>query len=188
MQGVFADYLLDGLERPRIGNAGLYVYGDTFRAKDGWIFIHLGRNAIWQRFVKLIGREELNNDPRFSDDIKRAENRKLIDDIVKPWVAERTIKEIICLLDEARVPSQKVNTVAEALADPQLKARKMLVDVDYPGKGKVAIPGIVIKFSESVGKIKRRAPFLGEHNEEILVGLLGYKKEEIPKLKKIGVI
>lgn len=188
MQGIFADYFLEGMERKRIGNASAYFYADTFRAKDGWIFIHLGRNNIWRRFTKLIGRSELSSDPRFSDDSKRVENRKLIDDVVKPWVADRAINEISCLLEKARVPCQKVNTVAETMTDLQLKAREMLVDMDYPGKGKIPIPGVVIKFSESPGIIRRRAPLLGEHNEEILGSFLGYNKEEISKLREKGVI
>lgn len=187
MQGVFTDYLLYGLERQKTGNATPYYYADTFRAKDGWVFIHLGHDSIWQRFIKLIGKRELGDDPRFNSDTKRAENRRLIDEVIKPWVAERTVDEITRLLEEQRVPCQKVNTIPDVLADPHLKAREMLVEADYPGKGKVPIPGVVIKLSESAGAKENRIPLLGEHNEEIL-SRIGYSKEAIAKLKEQGVI
>lgn len=188
MQGVFVDYLVHGVLREKLGNASFYTYADAFRAKDGWIFVHLGRNTIWQRFVKLIGREELGSDPRFSDDARRVENRNLIENLVKPWVADRRVDEIADLLEKARVPCQKINTIPETLADPHLRARDMLLEMEYVDDVKVPIPGIVIKLSESPGKIRSRAPLLGEHNEEIIGERLGYSKEEISRLKKMKII
>jgi CoA:oxalate CoA-transferase len=187
MQGIFTDYILYGHELQKTGNATPYAYADTFQAKDGWIFIHLLRDSIWRRFIKLLGREELGDDPRFNSDAKRAENRGLINEVVKPWVAQKTVDEITHLLEEQRVPCQKVNTIPHVLADPQLKAREMLLDADYPGKGKVPISGTVIKLSESPGRKENRIPLLGEHNEEIL-GKIGYSKEERAKLKERGII
>ena len=187
MQGFLTEYLIYGHERQKTGNATPYAYADTFRAKDGWVFIHLGRDSIWRRFIKLIGREELANDPRFSSDARRAENRSLINEIVQPWAAARTVAEITQLLEKQRVPCQKVNTLADVVADPHLKARDMMLDVDYSPKGKVPIPGIVIKLSESPGKIEERISLLGEHSEEILTGI-GYTKDEIATLKGKGII
>ena len=187
MQGFLTDYMMFGYERPKLGNASPYTYADTFRASDGWVFVHLGRDSIWQRFVRLIGREELGGDARFNSDARRVENRHLINEIVQPWAAQRTVDEITRLLEENRVPCQKINTLADVTADPQVKAREMIVDVDYPEKGKVPVPGIVIKLSESPGEIAGRVSLLGEHNDEIL-SQLGYGDEERSGLKERGII
>jgi len=187
MQGFLTDYMVFGYERPKMGNASPYAYADTFPAKDGWVFVHLGRSSIWQRFIKLIGREELGNDPRFDSDAQRVENRHLINEIVQPWAAGKTVDEITRLLEAQRVPCQKVNTLADVTADPQLKAREMIVDVDYPEEGKIPVPGIVIKLSESPGEITGRIPTLGEHNDEIL-NQIGYSEEEIASLREQGII
>jgi len=187
MQGFLTEYMVFGHERPKTGNASPYAYADTFQAKDGWVFVHLGRSSIWQRFIKLIGREELGDDPRFDSDAKRAENRHLINEIVQPWAAGKTVDEISRLLEAQRVPCQKVNTLADVTADPQLKAREMMVDVDYPGEGKIPVPGIVIKLSESPGEITGHIATLGEHNDEIL-NQVGYSEEDIASLREQEVI
>ena len=187
MQGFLTDYMLSGHERPKTGNASPYAYADTFRAKDGWIFVHLGRNSIWRRFIRVLGREELGDDPRFGSDAKRAENRHLINEIVQPWAAGKTVDEITSLLETQRVPCQKVNTLADVSTDSHLAAREMIVDVDYPGKGRVPIPGIVIKLSESPGEISVHIATLGEHNDEIL-NQIGYSEAEIANLREQGII
>ena len=187
MQGFLTEYMVFGHERPKTGNASPYGYADTFRAKDGWIFIHLGRNSIWRRFIMVLGRDELGDDPRFDSDARRAENRQVINEIVLPWAAGKTVDEISRLLEAQRVPCQKVNTLADVSTDPHLTAREMIVDVDYPGKGKVPIPGIVIKLSESPGEITGRISLLGEHNDEIL-SQLGYSEEDRVKLRESGII
>jgi crotonobetainyl-CoA:carnitine CoA-transferase CaiB-like acyl-CoA transferase len=89
--------------------------------------------------------------------------------------------------EKQRVPCQKVNTLADVVSDAHLKARDMILNVDYAPKGKVPVPGIVIKLSESPGKIEAKVSHLGEHNEEIL-GELGYKKKDITALKEKGII
>jgi len=187
LQGFLTDYMLFGYERPKMGNASPYTYADTFPARDGWVFVHLGRDSIWRRFLKLIGREELGNDVRFNSDARRVDNRHLINEIVQPWAAERTVDEITRLLEENRVPCQKINTLADVTADPQVKAREMIVDVDYPEKGKIPVPGMVIKLSESPGEIAGPISQLGEHNDEIL-NQLGYSDEEMAGLKERGII
>jgi crotonobetainyl-CoA:carnitine CoA-transferase CaiB-like acyl-CoA transferase len=72
--------------------------------------------------------------------------------------------------------------------DPQVKFRQALVDMEYPGVGKVPIPGIAIKMSETPGSIDRRAPKPGEHNEEVYGRLLGLTREEVGRLRREGVV
>ena len=87
-----------------------------------------------------------------------------------------------------RVPCAPVYNVPQMVADPQVKAREMLVDVDFPGVGPVPHTGIVIKLSRTPGSIEKRAPRLGEHNQEVYGGLLGLEGAELQELRRSGVI
>jgi CoA:oxalate CoA-transferase len=81
-----------------------------------------------------------------------------------------------------------VNDVAEMVADPQIQAREMFVEVEHPLYGPVKITGTPLKLSETPGRVERLAPLPGEHNEEIFVGLLGHSKEELARWQEEGVI
>lgn len=185
---VAAEYKVSGTVRPQIGNRSLYAFADSFQAKDGWVTIAVITNAAWKNFVRVIGKEELAEDNRFKDDMTRAQNSELICSVVSPWVAERTVEEVIGLLDGARIPCGKVNTIAEVVTDPQVKAREMLIDVEYPEVGKVPLPGVAIKLSQTPGKIVKRASLLGEDNFEVYCNLLGLSHQEFKELESHGVI
>lgn len=186
--GIYAEYHGVGVERPQIGNASPYAFADTFKAKDGTVFISATRNEVWKRFVKAIGKEKMLNDPKFSSDWERAQNRRLIARMVAPWVAARSCEEILQLLEEAQVPCSKVKGIAEAATDEHIRARNMLYEQEYPQAGNVLVSGCAIKFSEMPADNTRRAPLLGEHNEEIYCRLLGYSNEELEELKKMKVV
>lgn len=81
-----------------------------------------------------------------------------------------------------------MNNIADIVDNPQVKAREMIVDIDFPGSGPVPLSGIVPKLSRTPGKIERRAPLVGEHNEEIYCKWLNLSLEELRQLKQEGVI
>jgi crotonobetainyl-CoA:carnitine CoA-transferase CaiB-like acyl-CoA transferase len=145
-------------------------------------------NPLWRRFLRVIGREDIIHDPKFKDDLARFENRHELRPIVSQWVGGRTVEEVVKLLQGARVPCGKVNNIAEMVADPQVEAREMLVDMKYPEVGQVPLSGVVVKLSHTPGKIERPAPKVGEHNTEIYHHLLGLGEEELSQLKAEGVI
>ena len=186
--GVAAEYKLLNYIRPQIGNSSFYNYNNTYKAKDGWLFIYTIGNSIWQRFLKVIGREDLAQDSRFKDDMTRWQNRDALDPIVCQWVSQYTVKEVFDLLEEARVPCGPVNNIADMVNNPQVKAREMIVDVDFPGIGPVPLGGVVTKLSKTPGEIETRAPLVGEHNEEIYCNLLNLSLGELRQLEQEGVI
>jgi len=186
--GIYAEYHALGVERPQIGNASPYAFADTFKAKDGLVFISATRNGVWRRFVKAIGREEMLGDPRFNSDWERSRNRELIAEVVVPWVAARDCEQILQLLEEAQVPCSKVKSIAEATDDVHIRTCKMLYEQEYPEAGNVLVSGSVLRLSEIPTGNTRRAPLVGEHNEEIYCQLLGYTPEELEELKKTKVI
>ena len=189
MLGVFNEYKLEGIERPQLGNVSPYGFGGNFSAKDGLVYIAVVRNSIWKRIARVIGREDIVDDPRFSSDWKRFEHRQDLEKIIGKFVRTKTVNEIVNLLSNKGVPCVPVNNIGNVAGDPQVKARKALVEMPFPGLDQtVLVNGLAINFSRTPGEIKNRAPLLGEHNEEIYHDLLGYSLEKISQFKKQSVI
>jgi len=172
----------------RGGNFGWSSYMNCLKAKDGWVMITPTSDGLWRRFVKAIGNDELATDPRFRTDRSRGENAAIIDEMVRPWVAQRTVAEVVDTLHAAGVPCEPVSTVYQLLDDPQVKAREMIVYAEHPVLGRIPLPGIPIKLSLTPGRIRALSPKLGEHNREIYGKLLGFSSEKISQLKKRGII
>lgn len=183
-----AEYKLNKVLRPQIGNHSYHNFSNSFQTKDGWIVISVITNGLWERFINVVEMSDIAVDERFNSDEARYQNRELFEPRVAAWMAQKTNAEVERLMEEARVPCSRVNTVADLLNDPQVQAREMLVDIDYPGLGEVPVPGVVVKLSETPGGIERRAPAVGEHNEEVYCGLLGLPREELSTLWEERVI
>lgn len=190
LHGVYTEYEQLGIERKQSGNVSPYSFSDTFEAKDGgWVFISLTRNSIFNRFIKTLGIEdEIDGDPRFESDMKRMENNKALYEVIAPWVAERTVPEVVSALEAAKVPCSVVNTVGQAFSEPQFNEREILVDIEHKGAGKMKTLGTLIKLSESPGKIKCGAGIIGQDNTEIYKNFLGLSETEISALQEEGVI
>jgi len=189
MESAIAEYEVLGEVRPQVGNANVFAAPyDAYKAKDGYVYIAVVGDSMWRRFLKVVGREDLSNDPRFKTDSHRAKNHQFFTNLVGQWVAEKEVGGVVSQLNEAGIPCGRVNTIPQVAADPHIRDREMLVEVEHPGVGKVPLIGIPIKLSKTPGKIKTVAPMLGEHNEEIYCDLLGYTHQELNQLKNKGVI
>lgn len=186
--GALLYYKVYGEIRKQFGNFGFASFMTCLKAKDGQVMVVASSDDIWERFVRAIDREELCTDPHCKNDMQRSLNAAFIDPIVQDWAREKTADEIIDTLQAARVACAKVNTVDKLLNDPQSIAREMVVNVEYPVLGEIPIPGIPIKLSLSSGHIKTLAPKVGEHNEEIYCGLLGFKSDDYNRLREEVVI
>jgi len=191
MESIMAEYEVANEIHPQVGNSHIYVGPfDAYKAKDAYFYVAVVGNAIWRRFLKMMGREELADDPRFRTDWDRArpENRQFFTDWLNEWAAEKTVDEVVNQFSEAGVPCARVNTIPEVVADPHIRAREMVVEVEQPEVGKVPVPGIPIKLSRTPGRIKTTYPALGEHNEEVYCHLLGHTQQELNHLEEEGVI
>jgi crotonobetainyl-CoA:carnitine CoA-transferase CaiB-like acyl-CoA transferase len=186
--GTLLLYHLSGEIRKHIGNRGFHSFNGCFKAKDGSVQISTATNSIWKRFMRAIGREDMINDPRFQNDMDRYYRADLIDSMVKDWFEKRTTDEIVQTLQKARVPCGVVKTVDQLIDDPQVKAREMVKFLDYPKLGEVPVPGNPIKLSLTPGTIDTPSPRIGEHNQEVYSGLLGFGPEKVSELRKKGVI
>lgn len=185
---VAAEYKVSGIIRGQQGNASYYNYTNCVKASDGWMMLGISGNPIWRRFTRAVGREDLKEDPRLQSDRLRYENRQVIQTVLDEWLKDKTVGEVIRIMEEARVPCSPVNNIVEMVNDPQVAAREMLIDVEYPGIGKVPLPGPAIKMSETPGAIEMPAPKAGEHNQEVYSSLLGFDSEQLGKLRAEGVI
>ncbi|RLI10566.1 CoA transferase [Candidatus Bathyarchaeota archaeon] len=127
--------------------------------------------------------------PKAIDNLKKALETDVVDrEMVEKRVAEMTRDEAVDFFVKAKIPVAPVYHVDEVVRDPHLAARGMFVEVEHPKAGRVKVPNFPVKFSETPGEIVSAAPLLGQHNKEILMGLLGYTEERIAELERAGII
>lgn len=185
-----SNYLISGKVPHRLGNAhpNIVPY-ETFKAKDG-VYIALGvaSNNQWQKFCKLAQLEHLMDDPRYTTNPKRVENRKELVSFLKGIFLKKTSDEWLKLLTEGEIPSAPINTIDRVFADPQVLAREMLVEMEHPVTGKYKVVGSPMKLSETPVRYRIPPPLLGEYTEEVLRGILGYEKARIARLREEKVI
>jgi formyl-CoA transferase len=160
----------------------------AFKCKDDrWVNIGPS-NRLWPVACQTLGVAELIDDPRFATAAARTENHRPLQEALQAAFLHRTADEWIDAFQAAGVPTGPIKTVAEVLDnDPHVKARQMVVEVDHPVIGRMKTLGVPVKLSETPGEVKRAAPTLGQHNDEIL-GELGYRADEIARLRAEKVI
>ena len=175
--------------RKAIGNRSPYAGPvDMVKTKNGWIVVQVMGDSLFKRWASLVGAEELLNDDRFSTDINRGINGKILSKKTSEWASQYTNEEALDLLANASVPAGPVNDLQSALDDPHVKAMNFFQDIEFPGlPGKSPVMGLPVKLSNSSNNIDRRPPILGEHTEEILTEL-GFNNNEISEFKEKRII
>jgi CoA:oxalate CoA-transferase len=162
---------------------------EAYKTKDSYIIIACGNQALWEKFCKLTGREDLLAMDIFKTNEDRTDNVKKLNVYMNEICREKTTAEWDEYLNNNGIPCSPINTIDKLFADPQIAARNMLIEVEQPGAGKVKISGNPIKLSGMEEEIhKDPAPFVGEHTEIILKQYLGYSDEQIKNLKDEKVI
>src|SRR5919106_1995097 len=161
----------------------------VYPTTDGHVAIAAGSsNLVWRRFCQIICKTELADHPKVATTAARRTYQAETAAIIQGWTSQRTKAEVVSTLAEGGVPAAPVNNVAEMVADPQIQAREMFVELKHPSYGPVKITGTPLKLSETPGRVERLAPLPGEHNEEIFIGLLGHSKEDLACWQEAGVI
>ncbi len=159
-----------------------------FKGKEQYLFI-LCLEHQWQGLCRAMGKPELIDDPRFSTNAKRVENQPEVSRVIEEWVvAQKSDDEAARILQEGHVPAAPVLSIAEAVNHPHLRERRTVRRVTDRLLGEIDIPGMPLRFSEFPEELPLQAPFLGEHNEEILQKYLAYSPEQVRQLESQGVL
>ncbi len=162
---------------------------DTWETADGeFVCIVAAGDGLFPRLAAAIDRPELLDDPRFATFAARVANADAINAIVGDWCRRHPAAEIERRLVAAEVPVTRAYSIADIAADPHYAARGDIVTVDDPTIGPVKQPAVYPRLSATPGAIRRGAPKLGEHNDEIFGGLLGLSAGELAALRADGVI
>ena len=181
---------LGGVQERTGNQLGKNVPGSTYPCAPGgrndYIYI-FAQQQMWKAFANAIGRPDIIEDPRYATPESRWDNRETLNAIIEGWTRQKTKYEAMRILGDAGVPSGACQDTGEILEDPHLKEREMIIDIDYPPRGKYKTVGCPIKLSDSPAEIKR-PPTLGEHTEDLLGKLCGVTPEDFTKLREKGAI
>jgi crotonobetainyl-CoA:carnitine CoA-transferase CaiB-like acyl-CoA transferase len=159
----------------------------TFLAKDGYVNVAVGNNALFERFCRALGLDDLLDDERYADNTKRVKHRATLVPAVQKRIAELPKDDVVRRLREVNVPVGPIYSLAEVFADPAAKHLELALEVDHPTAGKVKVTGFPVRLSGTAPGIRRHPPVLGEHTDEVL-GELGYAPEEIAELRRDGAV
>jgi crotonobetainyl-CoA:carnitine CoA-transferase CaiB-like acyl-CoA transferase len=183
------NYLVGGTAPTRLGNAhpNIVPY-QTFETREGYIIIAVGTDRQFREFCRIAGIDGLPDDPRFSTNRARVENRKaLVPLLVEPMKA-RTTAEWVAALEAAAVPCGPINRIDEVFANPQVLARGLEIALSRPDG--VKTPGVAnpIRLSATPIEYERAAPALGDGTERVLRDVLQLSAERIAELRSSGAI
>jgi formyl-CoA transferase len=191
-ESTIPDYDVGGVVR---GPSGTRLEGiapsNIYRTADGsWVVIAANQDTVFRRLCTAMGRPELATDDRFAHHVARGRNQDELDKIIGDWASQRQPGDIISTLSDAGVISGPINTVAEVVEDPQLRARGMIAEHwDERVQRTVLGPGVVPVLSETPGTIRNAGPARpGQHNDDVYIGLLGKTAAELDALRAEEVI
>ncbi len=153
---------------------------------DEMVVIAFGHGE-WEKLCSVIGREDLIADERFKTVADRTENHALLEPILCEVFQTRPRNEWLSIFERAGLISSPVNNIEQVVKDPHVRARETIIEVEHPRLGRLDLVGTPMKFSRTPCQIKKAAPDLGEHTEEILTEL-DFSKDEIEDLKKMEAI
>ncbi len=185
---IIEESLLKLDRKATLNRAPQYAPSDIFRVRDGWIIAQVLGTGMFKRWTRLVGKPELFEDPRFSDDLKRGEYGELLGGMMSEWCADLTRAEALSRLEAVRIPAAPVQSPREVLADEDIRASNAFAWMPYPGaKGDVPIAAPPFNLSLTPAVLDRRPPTAGEHNFEVYREF-GYSDAQIEDMKARGII
>ena len=181
-------YLLTGEVPERLGNRhpSLSPY-ETFQTADGYVIVGVGNDSLWVSFCRAVGRPDLD-EPRFKTNALRVENYVELKKLLVPMFRNGSTQHWLGVLEPAEIPAGRVRSVPEALSNPQVADRQMLIEVEHPTVGRMRMTGNPIKMSGLPDAPVLPPPLFGQHTEEVLAEKLNLGSEEIEALREEGAL
>ncbi len=189
MESMLPEFGMTGFVRERTGASlpGI-VPSNTYLCGDGqYVVIGANGDSIFKRMMLAIGRDDLANDAALADNAGRTRRTGELDAAIATWTGANTLTDVLAVLEKADVPSGKIYSIADIVADMQYQARGMIEKHELGDNKEVWLPGIVPKLSETPGGTKWIGPKLGEHTAEVLTSI-GVDVAAQDELKKRGII
>ena len=188
MESMLPEYSLNGYVRERSGASlpGI-VPSNTYPCRDGkYVVIGANADSIFKRMMRAIGRADLAEDPALASNDGRVKRTDELDRAISEWTSRHDLDTVLEVLEKAEVPSGRIYSIADIVADMHYQARGML-ERHKLGEREIMLPGIVPRLSRTPGETRWIGPRLGEHTDEVL-GALGYAPERIEELRRRGVL
>ena len=186
---IYAFGVKDNLRKGYIGGGWTYPARRVIPCKDGYMALCAPQLKQWVKFVELMGNPEWIQDPRYRDRHAMEDDYpEEVDALLAPWFLERTKKELFELFEKNAIPFAPLYNMEDEVNDVHLEKRRFFAAIDRDETGDLKYPGAPYKFSKTPWALARPAPLLGEHNEEIYCGRLGYSKEDLVALRRADVI
>jgi crotonobetainyl-CoA:carnitine CoA-transferase CaiB-like acyl-CoA transferase len=184
-----ATYTVTGKIKPRLGSgSNTSSPRNVYKTRDGkWIALSGSVQAMAERVFRLVGREDMVDDPRFKDNTARVKHRDEVDAVVGAWVASQTREEALNAFAAAAITAAPVYDIADLLNDPHVVARGIFEELPDTDLGWVQMHAPIPRLSATPAGYSRPAPRLGEHTREILAELR-YDEPAINALRDAGVI
>ncbi len=189
MESMVPEFDVFGFVRERTGNIMPGITPSCIHTCADGRHIQIGANgdAIFQRFMRAIGRDDLANAPDLADNAGRDARRDELYGVIDRWAASLPLAEVEAVLVRAEVPASRIYSAEDMFRDPQVLAREMFLSARLPDGKPFKMPGIVPKLSDTPGSVEWTGPQLGEHNEQVL-GELGYNAAAIAALRAAGAL
>jgi formyl-CoA transferase len=189
LANVGSNYLISNEKPSRYGNAhpNIVPY-QTFKARDGYFAVGIGNDSQWRQFCEKAGKTEWAVDDRFSTNSGRVKHRKDLIPLLDDLFSHSEIAHWLTILEAIGIPCGPINTVDQALQDPQVQAREMVISIPHPSAGTVRMVASPLKIPTAPTEVRFPPPRLGEHTEQVLCDLLGYDQQAVQRLRDAQVI
>ncbi|MFO7856247.1 MAG: CaiB/BaiF CoA-transferase family protein [Paracoccaceae bacterium] len=190
MESMVSEYQIAGYVRERTGPILPNVSpSNVFNTKDGkLLLIAANQDTVFKRLAKAMGRPDLAEDPRYATHAARGENQPELDALIDAWTRTIDLEPLQALMDEHGVPAGLIYTAPDMLEDEHFKARDAIVEVPHPDFGPMKMQNVAPRLMGTPGAVRHPGPALGEHNDEILGGVLGWSEETLADYRARGLV
>ncbi|XP_032649337.1 succinyl-CoA:glutarate CoA-transferase isoform X2 [Chelonoidis abingdonii] len=186
---IAANYLNCKMEAKRWGTAhGSIVPYQAFKTKDGYLVVGAGNDQQFVTVCKILNLLEVSKDSRYKTNRLRVQNRKELIEILSARFSEKMTTKWLELFEGSGVPYGPINSMQQVFSDPQVLHNGLIMEMDHPTVGKIAVTGPAVRYSEFNASKPKPPPLVGQHTVEVLKGALGYEDKAIEELLGTGAI